>query len=901
MRTLRAWLLRLSGVFRKDRREHELAAEMESHLQLHIEDNLRAAMNSEEARRRALIKLGGLEQTKENYRDRRGLPLLETLFQDLRFTFRMLRKSPGFTVVVVLTLALGIGAATTVFSVAESILWKPLPFHDSGRLVTIWTRSLRNPTQNNAVSGPDFLDWQANNNAFTEMAADDWGENRTVTGGAEALRVPVQSVSTNFFSTLGVANIRGRDFLPGESQAGRNHVAVVSVRFWERQFPGISQPGAPSIRLDGVQYNIIGILSINTNLKDLYLQDIFIPLSSESEALRLRDNRALGVIARLRDGVTLELAQANLDALCKQLALAYPATNTNWGARIESLQKSLLSPSYRTTLSLFLGAAILLLLTAGANASGLLLARTLNRREEFAVRSALGAGRQNLIRQSLTESTLLGMLGGLTGVLLARWGVQVFVLLASSSQVDVPRLNSIALDLRALVFAAGVSILLAALTGLAPAHMSSKPDLNVALRGTSRTSTGGKESQRTRSVFVAAQFSCATVLLVGAGLFIHSLIKLQHLAPGFDPHNVISGYVSLSAERYADPEHILLFVQQLGAEIHRIPGVEGIASASRLPLIPAEGVRFSVDGKPSPQTGEEPSAMYSSVSQDYFRVLRIPLLRGRQFTDQDTKDSIRVAIVNENFVQENFPAVDPIGRHLTILGPAVPGQPKPGPVEIVGVTANAHAVGLDEVPFAELYFPFLQEPVRDMYAAVRLVPETTANENILRGAVARIDKEIPISRVTTLQDILSDSLAENRFNMILIGTTALMAVLLAALGTYGIIAFYVTQRIREIGIRIALGAQKTDVVRLIVRQSAKFALIGTGAGLAAALVLGEMLHSALYLAPHVHNGLLYGVTPHDPPAFACVLAVLGGSALAACWIPARRAMRVDPVVALRYE
>jgi putative ABC transport system permease protein len=823
---------------------------------------------------------------------------LKTL-QYLRYALRLLARSPGFAATIILTLALGIGAATTVFSVTESILWKPLAFKDSERLVTIFSRS-PNLRQDGLVSGPDFLEWQANARSLGSMAAYGGGESHSVTGGAEVLRVPIDTISTNFFSTVGLT-ISGRDFLPGESAPGRNHVAIVSAQFWNRQFPG-APPSAPrTIRLDDVPFEIVGVLPPGVHLENFGLHEVLIPLYLNSNLLQQRDSRTLEVLGRLKDDVSIKQAQLELNAICRRLSLAYPSTNLNWGANVESLRESIVSVSYRTTLRTFVGASALLLLAACVNAAGLLLARASNRTREFAVRSTLGAGHWSLIQQWLSESLFLGIVAGCLGITLAWFGTRSFILLAASSAVDVPRLSEISLDFRAVAFSAAISLLVVLAMGLVPAVVEARADLGHLLQGASRTATAGRQHQRLRSLFVVIQFSLATVLLVAAGLFTRSLVHLQHLDPGFSPQGVLSGSVSLSGSRYSDAAHITAFSRALEEQVRNTPGSLGAALATRLPLIGGYDVRIAPAERPNSQPGAEPSVLYSSVTPGYFDVLRIPLLRGRAFTASDDAASDRVAVINENFASQYFSGLDPVGRHLRIPGPASPGEPQPGLVRIVGVTANAHAVGLDEVAFAEIYFPLAQEPARDLYLAMLTGPGAPAAESLLRNAVSVLDRDAPVSDVKSMEARVAESLGENRFNMILIAITATMAVVLAALGTYGVISFNVARRTREIGIRTALGAQKGRVVQMVLAQGATLAAIGLTTGLTIALGLGRLFSADLYLAPQLHSGLLYGVSTHDPATFAAVILVLTASALLGCCAPALRAARVDPVIALRYE
>ena len=898
MRQLRALLFRLAGLFHKDRRDRDLAAEMDSHLRMHIEDNLRAGMNSAEARRQALMKLGGVEQTKETVRDRRALPLLESLLQDLRYGLRMLLKDPGFTFVAVLTLALGIGANTTIFSVIESALWRPLPFPHSERLVDIASSNLKRTWEWGPVSPADFLDWKSHGPDFGELTAFEWDDKHTLTGGEAAERVSVMPVATNFYDTLQVAPRLGRTFTPDEDRPGKNHVALLSHGLWERHFNSDSGIIGKTFIMDGAPYTVVGVLSAGHHLDFTHDPDLYVPLTIDAKAAANRARRVLSIIGRLKPGVSFAQAQVEMTAIAQSLAKQHPQDDGDWGARVQNLREVYTGYASSRLYVLF-GAVVLVLIIACANVANLLLFRGLTRQREFAVRSALGASRRMLIRQLLAESVLLAVPALLLGTLLANWGVRIFTALLPPG--GLPREGRIVFDTSVFVFAIALSLTTAVLFGLVPALFSSRVDLNTSLKGSSQYFGGGGSEGRARHAFVVAQVGMALVLLFGAGLFTNSFLRLERVRLGFDPRHVLTVRLSLTGPKYAAPQQIVTFYQRSLERLQSLPGIRTATAADEVPLTSGQSINFAVAGRPLPSNGQEPNALVRIVTPGYFEALKIPLLAGRSFDAKDSDTAPRVAIINENFARHVFPGEDPLGKQLLILPGGWDKVVKREPVQIVGLAANVREVGLNEVAFDDIYFPFSQNPDPSMFLVLNtgILPATLATS--VRQEIAALDKDLPISTIVLMEQRVADALQSDRFNLLLIGTFAGLGVLLASVGIYGAMAYLIEQRTREFGIRIALGAGRQRILSLTLGQAASLTVIGLSLGLAVSLALGRMLQNRLYLVEHEHEGLLYGVSVFDPLTLALACALLAGVALLACYVPARRATRVDPIVALRYE
>lgn len=893
-------LTRIRALFRRKAVEGELDDELRFHLERQVEKYVQSGMSREEAQRRARVEFGGVELAKEECRDARGVRFLETLFRDARYGARMLRKSPGFTVVAVLTLALGIGASTAIFSVVESVLWRPLPFPESERLTAIWSTNLKQTWRSEPVSAADYLDWRAQNSVFSSLAVFDWSENHTLTGNDGAERVRVMPVSANFFDTLQVKPAMGRTFRPDEEETGKNRVALVSQSLWERRLHSDPTVTEKILTLDGEQYAIAGVCSSLFHLEFVERDpDVYVPLALDGTAATNRVDRKLGVVGRLKPDVDLARASSEMNTLAERLAQEYPMEDGDWRVRVENLRQSYTAYSSTTNfLYFFLGAVTLLFLIACTNVANLLLSRGLTRQREFAVRSVLGAGCKVLVRQLLIESLLLALGAGAAGILLATWGVRVFTVLLS--EVELPRAAYIRLDSRVIVFAIVLSFATVILFGLIPALFASKVDPNSYLKEGARGIVGGSGAARARNALVAAQVAIALVLLFGAGLFVNSFLRLERVSLGFDPRNLLSMRIELKGPQYAPPEKVRQFYESLLERARALPGIQAAVAANGIPLTSGYDTRFVIAGKARSAPGEGPTALNRIVTTNYFRTMGIRLLAGRDFDEKDSPGAPRVVIVNENFVRRYLANEEPLGKELDIVGGWVKDSLL-GRVQIVGVVANTHEVGLNETEFVDIYFPFLQNPTPAMFVVLSTAMPGAGIADALRKEVLALDKDQPVFNIVSMEKRVDDAIRGDRFNLVLISSFAGFALLLASVGIYGAISYSVEQRTQEFGIRMALGASRESIYALTLRKAATMSLAGLSAGVAVSLALGRIVGNRLYLVGGEHEGLLYGVSVFDPLTLAIVLTVLAAVALLASYFPARRAVKVDPMVALRYE
>jgi predicted permease len=894
MRQLRALFIRLSELFRKPRRERELAAEMESHLQLHIEDNLRSGMTPQEARRQALLKLGGLEQTKEAWRDRKGLPIIESLLRDLRYGLRVLRKNPGFTFVVIFTLALGIGANTAIFSILESQLWRPLPFPDSERLMDVHVVLRKNPRQWDVLSRSVYRAWQGQIHSFTNLGAYDPPPSRNLTAGGTSERVRVMPVTSSLFKTLDVPLERGRIFLPEEETGGRNRVAILSHALWQNRFASDAGVIGKPITIDGEPYVVVGISSPRLRFEYLPEPAIYVPLAPDAGAEAMRNTYVIG---RLAPSVRAETAQAELDGVLQRQLQAEGKKQEDIVAA-SNLRVTWTEFSARS-LYFFAGAILLVLLIACVNNAGLLLARGLARQREFALRAALGAGRATLIRQSLAESLLLSLVGGAAGTVLGIWGAGAFP--AFLSEDALPRHTENILDWRVLLFVLGVSIFSALLMGIMPALFSSRVDVNDALRKGASGLSAGRGQHRTRSVLVAVEVSLALVLLFGAGLFLSSFLREEQAPRGFDAPGALSFRILLRGENYTKPEQQRRYFRTLANQLRSLPGVQDVTMGSGIPLDGSDlFASVNVAGRP-PRNEYGTGIIVYAVEPNFFHVLHMHLLVGRALDPRDTETSPRVAILNRNAAHTLFGSEDPVGRVLDYVADERRGVPAEAPVQIVGVTENTQEFGPSEVPFDVIYVPFSQHPDRGADIVVSSNLPRGALLGAIRDAAYSLDEDQPLYDVKTVDQLIGDSLRGSRFDLILVSCLAAVALALVSVGIFGTVAYFVQQRTQEFGIRLALGATPSHVLRQAISRTYVTGVTGLLCGIAVALALGRILGRSLYLVPHEHSGMLYGVKIYDPLSMSLACVLLLAILFLASFIPARRAMRVDPMTALRYE
>ena len=882
--------------FRRERTEKRLDAELRFHLEQRIADLVAGGLRPEEARRQTRLEFGGLDQVKEECRDVGASHLIETLIQDLRYGLRQLRRNPGFTAVAVLTLALGIGANTAIFSVVNGVLLNPLPFAEPSRLVAV--HASKPNFERGAISFPNFLDWRKENHSFSAIAAFR-SISMSLTGLGEAERIDAEFITSGFFPLLGVKPLLGRTLAPGEDRIGAAPVVLINEGLWRRKFDSSPDVLGKILTLNGKGFTIVGVIPASFHMGimhgDTLPRDAYIPLGQWVNRFLTVRGAGLGIhgVGRLKPGVTLEQARADMAAVTAALAQAYPAADRGLGATLVPL-KDQIAGRVRPLLWVMLGAVGFVLLISCVNVANLLLARSTTRKRELAIRAALGAGRWRVVRQLLVESLLLAVAGGGCGLVLASWGTRAGLGLLPGG---LPRSNEIGLDLRVLVFTVLVSLLAGVIFGAVPAIKGSRLDLHETLKEGGRGASG--IHHRAQGTFVAVEMALALALLVGAGLMIRSMTRLWNVDPGLNPRNLlIFGYAFPPSMSTASADEVQAECRELEDKIESIPHVDAAALTwAAFPMYAEDDLQFWIDGQPKPpSTNEMNWALSYVVEPDYFRVMGIPLVRGRLFTERDTDRSPFVVVVDDVFARKFFPGQDPIGKkiHLNRFDRAA---------EIVGVVGHVRQWGLDADDTnplrAQVYRRLMQVPgavgalpVTGIDVVVRSKAEPAALMESIRRATGKLSKERVMWGSQTMEEIISGSLAARRFAMTLLGVFAAMALLLAGVGIYGVVSYLVDQRTHEIGVRMALGARQTDVLRSVLSDGGRMALTGVALGFVAALGLTRFL--AKY-------SLLFGVRPSDPLTFAGVAALLTLVALAACYIPARRATKVDPMVALRYE
>ncbi len=878
------WLSRLFG---RRKREKELDEEVRSHLEMAAQERMERGDTAKEAEHAARREFGNIGLVQEVTHDAWGWGFLDRLAQDVRFGMRMLAKSPGFTTVAILTLALGIGANTALFSIVNGVLLNPLPYPEPGQLVEL--RESKPNFATGSISYPNFLDWQKDNRTFASMAILRGNRSFILTGLGEAEQVDAVFVSTGFFEQLGVNPVLGRAFAPGEDRIGAAPTVMITGGFWKRKFGSAQDVLGKSLTLDGKDYTIIGVIPATFDLLvSLRTREVYVPIGQWNNPLLMNRAAGLGIggIGRLKPGVTVQQARADMERVAQNLAAAYPEADKGIGAAVIPLRKWLLGSVEPFLLVLF-GAVGFVLLIACVNVANLLLARSTGRAQEFAIRAALGAGQGRIVRQLLTESTLLAAIGGGLGVLLAAAGTRAALGVLPTT---LPRATDVVVDGRVLLFAGAISLLAGICFGLVPALKTRKPDVHETLKEGGREGSGTRH--RAQGALVAAEMALALVLLIGAGLMIRTLAALWNVNPGFEANKVMTfGFSLPPSMTNASPEAIRAALREVHDKFQSAPGVQGVAfSWGAAPLQGDDEWQFWIDGQPKPASENDMNwAIDYVVDYDYLKIMGIPLKSGRFFTAQDDEHAARVAVVDEVLANQFFAGQNAIGKRLHLNNGEI--------VEIIGVVGHVKQWGLDtddkETLRAQLYTPFMQLPAEGIGGGAGVVVRSDQPAKVfesIRQANNQMSSDQVVSGAQTMSEVIASSLAERQFSMILFGIFAALALLLASIGIYGVVSYLAGQRTHEIGVRMAMGARPRDVLRLVLGQGLKMAFLGVAVGITAALALTRLMAN-----------LLFGVSATDPITFAGVGIILTFVALVACFVPARRATRVDPIVALRYE
>jgi len=806
---------------------------------------------------------------------------MDGFLNDVRYAFRNLIKRPAFTLIAAITLALGIGANTAIFSSVYALLLKPLPFPELNHVVAVWDSYPSRGVKRNEVSMANYLDWQSQNQSFEQLALYRWWS-ANLTGIDPPERIQAFLITANFLDTLGVKPIMGRNFTADENQPGKDAVTILTHDLWQRRFGGDPNILGKTITLDGTARTIVGVMP--ESFKYPANVEVYSPIGITPKMAGNRQFNSYYVVGRLKPGASVQSAQADIDNITARLEQQYPETNTGARATVFPIVADTVR-KYETGLWMAMAAVGFVLLIACANVANLMLARASGRQKEIALRAALGASRWRIVRQLLTESSIVALLGGALGILVAVWGIDA---LRAANPGDAakfaPGWDQLGINFTVLVFTIALSLLSGLLFGLAPALQISKPNLNDDLKEGSRQSSG--RSNRLRSSLVVAEVALSLVLLVGAGLFFRSFITLFATDPGFNPDNVLTMNLILPSAKYKEEQQSVAFYSDLIQRVKAEPGVQSAAAVNYLPLGGSNSSdAYLIDGEAEPAPGNENIGRYRSCTPDYFTTMQIPVLKGRSFTEQDKPGAPLVVIVNEALARKHWPGQDAVGKRLRLQAPL----DKAPWMEVVGVIKDVkHELDIEVTP--EFYLPHAQDVWRSMVVVARTTVDPASLAGSFRQHVWAIDKDQPVFDVRTMQEVRSMSVALQQFNSLMIGIFALVALLLASIGIYGVMAFAVTQRTREIGIRMALGARKTDVLKLVVANGMKLALIGLVIGLVASWALTRFI-----------SNLLFGVQPTDPLTFTVVSVCLLAAAFLACYLPARRATKVDPLEALRYE
>lgn len=885
-------LRRLIGYMRallqKDKVERDMDRELRFHLEMEIEGNVRRGMSPTEARREALMRFGGVEKFKEECREVRGAPLIDSLLQDIRYGVRILVRNPGFTVVAVLTLGLGIGANTAIFSVIYGVLMRPLPYQDGNQLVIVQQQAPLAHLLNVPFSVKEVQDYREQNQTL-QGVVEHHSMSFTLLGGKEPQRVQTGVVSANFFDVLGVRPLLGRTFVDADEQHGSDAVIVLSYQYWKQSHGGDPGVVGRTFQMNNRPHTVIGVLPPIPQYpveQDVYMPTSHCPTRASEQFISNRNARMMSVFGRLKPGVPVSQAQADLSTLAGNLQKQYPdsyPTSRGYAANVVSLQEELTRRA-RPTFMILLGTAGLVLLIACANVANLTLARLMRREREMAIRSSLGAGRGRLVRQLLTESTLLSFAGGLLGLALAAGGLQLLVSFAARFTT---RSNEIKIDGLVLLFTLVVSVATGLIFGLMPAFSSDKNLTGALKEGGGRTSAGIKR-QRVRNLLIVAQVGVSFILLIWAGLMVRSLIKLQQVNPGFDPERVLAMRISPNWSKYNTTQETIDLLQRILDKARSEPGVLSAALGSTYPLNQL-GISngpfnrgFQIENRPVPEGELLPQADFRTASTDYFETVRQPLVRGRTFNDGDKDKAPLVAVINQSTARHRWGDDDPIGRRISFDR----GQ---NWLTVVGIVGDVRQYGLDKDPADEIYVPLAQGGFGGNLL-VRTALDPMSIVNLMREAVYEVDSDTAVDRVQTLEQVRSDAVASPRLTAILLGMFAGLALLITAAGIAGVMALSVNQRTHELGVRMALGASPGKVLRMVMGQGMAFVMIGLTAGLAGALLLGRLM-----------SALLFGVAPTDPITFVGVGVILIGVAAAACFVPARRVTSIDPMLALRSE
>jgi len=887
---VRILVSRLTSLVSQRILDADLDDELRSHIEFAAEESRKRGLSPDEARSAALREFGGVTQIRERYRTQRGLPWLEVLAQDLRFAMRMLWTNPGFTAVTVLTLAIGIGGNTAVFSIVNGVLLNPLPFPKPDELVALDESKPNFPT--GSISYPNFLDWRKDNRTFTSMGLER-GNSFSLTGNGDAEQVKAHFLSSGFFAVLGVRPLMGREFTPEEDNPGAAPVAMISEGLWRRKFDATPHILGRKITLNGKNFSIVGVTPANLHLPNVSRDDVFAPIPQWTNSILMMRGAGLGFhgIGRLKPGVTVEQARADMERVTRNLAAAYPNEDRGIGASVFPLKGRIVGDT-STFLEVLLAAVGFVLLLACVNVASLQMARSASRGREFAVRAALGASRGRVVRQLLTESLLLGMAAGAIALVPAIWGTHAALKVLPAA---LPRAEEVGLDVRVLVFTLAISLLAGTFFGLAPALKTSRANPQAALKDGGRGAIGS--NHRVLGVFVVIELAIALVLLSGAGLLIRSLVRLWDVSPGFNPTGVVNIGVSLPPSLAdASMDETRAKLRELNDRFAHAPGITAVSATwGAVPMNGEDDQWFWIDGQPKPKNQNEMNWVIDYiVDPGYLRVMQIPLLRGRFLAPGDDEHSPLVLVVDDVFARKFFPGQDAIGKriHLVTNGDRV--------AEIVGIVGHVKQWGLDaddsQSLRAQYYLSCMQMP-DDFMAGTRstsMLLRYTGSLGAALDSLRQVNKQMSTEQVIfggqSMESILSDSMAQRRFATILLGAFAALAVTLACIGIYGVMAYLVSQRTQEVGIRMALGAQRSDVLAIVLRSGARLAVAGVGAGIVGAIALTRLMGS-----------LLFEVSPTDPMVLACVCGLLVVVALAACILPARRAASIEPMQALRRE